>query len=43
MTSTYDWSGVTDKDLLAKVKFPLVEEQAMEQTLVKLAEAVSGS
>lgn len=43
VTSTYDWSGVTDKDLLAKVKFPLVEEQAMEQTLVKLAEAVSGS
>ncbi|MEI2775735.1 MAG: polyketide cyclase [Tetrasphaera sp.] len=39
---TYDWSKVTDKDLLAKVKFPLVTEAQLEDTLVKLDEAVSG-
>jgi len=40
---TYDWSKVTDKDLLAKVKFPLVSEHQLESSLGKLAEAVSGS
>ena len=37
---TYDWSGVTDKDLLAKVGFPLVTEQQLDDTLVRLEEAV---
>lgn len=34
---TYDWSKVTDKDLLQKVKFPLVTEDELEDTLGKLA------
>ena len=38
---TYDWSGVTDPDLLKKVSFPLVSESQLEDTLAKLAEAVS--
>lgn len=38
---TYDWSAVTDKDLLAKVKFPLVTEPQLDDSLGKLAEAVA--
>ncbi|CCI51616.1 MAG: polyketide cyclase [Tetrasphaera jenkinsii] len=38
---TYDWSKVTDKALLAKVKFPLVTQDQLDDTLVKLDEAVS--
>lgn len=38
---TYDWSKVTDKELLKKVTFPLVTEAQLEDTLVKLDEAVS--
>ncbi|WP_188587351.1 SRPBCC family protein [Gordonia jinhuaensis] len=38
---TYDWSKVTDKDLLQKVKFPLVTEDELEDTLGRLAAAVS--
>jgi hypothetical protein len=37
---TYDWSRVTDKDLLAKLHFPLVSKDALEASLAKLAEAV---
>lgn len=40
---TYDWEKVTDKDILAKVSFPLVSEHQLEETLNHLAEAVSGS
>ena len=40
---TYDWSKVTDRDLLAKIKFPLVSEADLEQSLGRLAEAESGS
>lgn len=40
---SYDWSKVTDPALLQKVKFPLVSEDQMEATLVKLDEAASGS
>jgi len=40
---TYDWSKVTDKELLQKVKFPLVTEAQLEDTLVKLDEAATGS
>ena len=43
VTLTYDWSKVTDKDLLAKNLFPLVSEEQLEGSLAKLAEAVSGS
>ena len=41
VTLTYDWSGVTDKDLLPI--FPLVKEEDLEQSLNLLAAAVSGS
>lgn len=39
---TYDWSKVTDKELLKKVTFPLVPEAALEDSLVRLAQAVEG-
>ena len=34
---TYDWSKVTDKDLLQQVGFPLITEQQLEDTLSRLA------
>ncbi len=40
---TYDWSGVTDQDLLSKLSFPLVTQEQLEDSLAHLAEAVSGS
>ena len=43
VTLTYDWSKVTDKDLLRKVSFPLVSKHQLEESLSHLAEAVSGS
>lgn len=36
---TYDWSKVTDKDLLAKIKFPLVTEDQLEDSLARLSAA----
>jgi len=38
---TYDWSAVTDKELLQKIPFPLVSEQQLEDSLANLASAVS--
>lgn len=38
VTLTYDWSKVTDKELLKKVHFPLVQEHALEESLQKLSE-----
>ncbi|MEH3139877.1 MAG: SRPBCC family protein [Mycobacterium kyogaense] len=38
---TYDWSKVTDKDLLKKVKFPLVTEDQLADTLSRLAAETS--
>ena len=43
VTLTYDWSKVTDKKLLSSGLFPLVQKDALEGSLGKLAEAVSGS
>lgn len=40
---TYDWSKVTDKELLKKVSFPLIQEEALEDSLARLASAVAGS
>lgn len=40
VSCTYDWSQVTDKELLQKISFPLVSEAEMEDTLAKLAAAV---
>lgn len=37
---TYDWSAVTDKELLKKLSFPLVSEQQLEASLGNLAAAV---
>lgn len=42
VTLVHDWSNVTDKDLLAKLHFPLVPQEALEASLGHLAEAVSG-
>jgi uncharacterized protein YndB with AHSA1/START domain len=42
VTLTYDWSKVTDKQLLSKGLFPLVKKEQLEGSLGKLAEAVSG-
>ncbi|WP_380169310.1 SRPBCC family protein [Jannaschia sp. R86511] len=39
---TYDWAKVTDKALLAKVSFPLVSENQLEDSLNALAEQVAG-
>jgi hypothetical protein len=38
---TYDWSQVSDPELLAKVKFPLVPAEALEKSLAKLAAAAT--
>ncbi len=40
---TYDWSDVTDQDLLQKIGFPLVSQEQMEDTLVRLDQSVTGS
>ena len=39
---TYDWAAVTDKDLLAKLHFPLVTQKQLEDSLANLASAASG-
>jgi hypothetical protein len=41
VTLTYDWSKVTDKDILQQVSFPLVSEDQLEDSLAHLAAAVS--
>ncbi len=43
VTLTYDWSKVTDPEILKMVSFPLVSEQQLEDSVAKLAEAVSRS
>ncbi len=43
VTLTYDWSKVTDKHLLSRISFPLVPKSALEHSLARLGEAVSGS
>lgn len=37
---TYDWSAVTDKDLMKKIHFPLVSSDEMESSLSALAAAL---
>lgn len=41
VTLTYDWSKVTDKEILEKVSFPLVTEEQLEESLNNLAAAVA--
>jgi uncharacterized protein YndB with AHSA1/START domain len=43
VTLTYDWSNVTDPDLLKQISFPLVSEQQLETSLDNLGQAVTGS
>jgi uncharacterized protein YndB with AHSA1/START domain len=38
---TYDWSGVTDKEILKKLSFPEVSQDALDSTLANLAAQVS--
>ncbi|GAA1336227.1 SRPBCC family protein [Arthrobacter roseus] len=38
---TYDWSDVTDKEVLKKVSFPAVSKEELETSLGNLAAAVS--
>ncbi|WP_026534186.1 SRPBCC family protein [Arthrobacter sp. H14] len=38
---TYDWSAVTDKDVLKKVSFPAVPQEDLESSLENLAATVS--
>lgn len=42
-TLTYDWSNVTDQDLLDQIGFPLVSEEELDESLGKLAAAVSAA
>ena len=42
VTLTYDWSKVTDPQILEKVSFPLVSRSQLEDSLGRLASAVSG-
>jgi uncharacterized protein YndB with AHSA1/START domain len=39
---TYDWSRVTDPEILKLVSFPLVTEQQLEDSLANLAAATGG-
>lgn len=39
---TYDWSAVTDKELLQKVRFPLLDQSELDDSLGRLAAAVAG-
>ncbi len=39
---TYDWDAVTDQGLLDQIGFPLVTEHQLDDTLVRLDEAVTG-
>ena len=39
---TYDWSKVTDPEILKKVTFPLVTREQLDETLNRLAAAVAG-
>lgn len=43
VTLTYDWSKVTDKQLLQKVSFPLVKKHQLEESLEHLAAMVPGT
>ncbi|WP_409484559.1 SRPBCC family protein [Arsenicicoccus dermatophilus] len=43
VTLTYDWSKVTDKQLLQRVTFPMISKDQLEDSLSRLADAVSGS
>lgn len=39
VTLTYDWSKVTDKELLSKITFPLVTQDQLDDSLARLSGA----
>lgn len=41
VTLTYDWSKVTDKQLLQRVSFPVISQDQLEDSLVRLSDAVT--
>ena len=41
VTLTYDWSQVTDPEVLARVEFPVVSRAQLEESMDNLAAAVS--
>ena len=41
VTHTYDWSHVTDSEVLKRVGFPLIGREQLEETLNRLAAAVA--
>ncbi len=41
VTLTYDWSEVTDEEILAKLHFPFVPQSGLDESLSKLVSAVS--
>ncbi|GAB3536914.1 SRPBCC family protein [Arthrobacter tecti] len=43
VTLAYDWSNVTDKEVLKRVQFPVVSEHDLKASLENLAAAVSES
>jgi hypothetical protein len=43
LSLTYDWSKVTDPELLQKLSFPLVSEQQLEDSLNNLAAATGAA
>ena len=43
VTLTYDWSAVTDEELLSKVSFPLVSEDQLNDSLTNLDTAVTAT
>lgn len=43
VTLTYDWSKVTDQGLLEKVGFPLLDEGQLDDSVSKLAAAVTAT
>ena len=41
MSLTYSWSDVTDPELLKQIRFPMIPEEDLEQSLNLLAAAVT--
>jgi len=43
VTLTYDWTKVSDPELLKKVRFPLVSKAQLEDSLANLASAATAT
>lgn len=42
VTLTFDWSNVTDPDILKQVHFPLISSEQMDDSLARLAQVANG-